>query len=131
MRQVAISHYIKAWDTGQVFYELDPVRMHWSSRCAAARTCSIMFASEAGAGAADYLLPFAGAEHRHLRGSTTPLLTLYDGHSPLATTPRADKTFGFGGNAEYHGERSIPRRAACIATCVDFILIPFSFALNP
>ena len=46
-----------------------------------------------GAGAADYLLPCAGAEHRHLRGSTTPLLTLYDGHSPLATTPRADKTF--------------------------------------
>ena len=38
---------------------------------------------------------------------------------------------GRGGNAEYHGERSIPRRAACIATCVGFILIPFSFALNP
>ena len=36
-----------------------------------------------------------------------------------------------GGNAEDHGERSIPRRAACIATCVGFILIPFSFALNP
>ena len=38
---------------------------------------------------------------------------------------------GHGGNAEDHGERSIPRRAACIATCVGFILIPFSFALNP
>ena len=52
-------------------------------------------------------------------------------NSPLATTPRADKTFGSGGNAEDHGERSIPRRAACIATCVGFILTPFSFALNP
>ena len=38
---------------------------------------------------------------------------------------------GRGGNAECRSERSIPRRAACIATCVDFILIPFSFALNP
>ena len=38
---------------------------------------------------------------------------------------------GHGGNAEDHGERSIPRRAACIATCLGFILIPFSFALNP
>ena len=75
-------------------------------------------------------MPCAGAEHRHLRGSTTPLLTLCDGHSPLATTPRADKTSGYGGNAECRSERSIPRRAACIATCVDFILIPFSFALT-
>ena len=64
-------------------------------------------------------------------GSTISSLTLCDGHSPLSTTPRADKTFGSGGNAEDHGERSIPRRAACIATCVGFILIPFSFALNP
>ena len=72
-----------------------------------------------------------GADGRHRRGSTTLARPLCDGHSPLATTPRADKTFGSGGNAEDHGERSIPRRAACIATCVGFILIPFSFALNP
>ena len=45
MRQVAISHYIKAWDTGQWLFVLDPVRMHWSSRCAAARTCCTMWGS--------------------------------------------------------------------------------------
>ena len=77
------------------------------------------------------LLPCAGADGRHLRGSMTLARPLCDGHSPLATTPRADKTSGYGGNAECRSERSIPRRAACIATCVDFILIPFSFALNP
>ena len=55
---------------------------------------------------------------------------------PVASPSRLDadqhcSPFGSGGNAEDHGERSIPRRAACIATCVGFILIPFSFALNP
>ena len=34
-----------------------------------------------------------GADGRHRRGSTTLARPLCDGHSPLATTPRADKTF--------------------------------------
>ena len=102
----------------------------WSSHPSLQASSSLL-PEQTGAGAADYLLPCAGADGRHLRGSTISSLTLCDGHSPLSTTPRADKTFGSGGNAEDHGERSIPRRAACIATCVGFILIPFSFALNP
>ena len=132
MRQVAISHYIKAWDTGQVFNELDPVRMHWSSRSAAARTCcTICGGREAGL---EPLMTFclarahAVAIDAVLRHSRDPFAMGTRRWRPLRAQTRLS---GRGGNAEYHGERSIPRRAACIATCVDFILIPFSFALNP
>ena len=50
---------------------MDPVRMHWSSRFAAARTCCTICGRRGGAGAADYLLPCAGADGPHRRGSTT------------------------------------------------------------
>ena len=48
MRQVAISHYIKAWDTGQVLNELDPVRLHGSSQ--QVRRGSNMLLAPCGAG---------------------------------------------------------------------------------
>ena len=112
-----------------------PVRLLLSARCAADRTGSIMISISTELTLYGYIGAHPGcvvaqmvAIDAVLRHSRDPFAMGTRRWRPLRAQTRLS---GRGRNAEYHGERSIPRRAACIATCVDFILIPFSFALNP
>ena len=135
VRQVAKSHYSKAWEPGEWSIAVAPVRLLLSARCAADRTGSIMIAISTELTLYGYIGAHPGcvvaqmvAIDAVLRHSRDPFAMGTRRWRPLRAQTRLS---GRGGNAECRSERSIPRRAACIATCVGFILIPFSFALNP
>ena len=105
-----------------------PVRLLLSARCAADRTGSIMISISTELTLYGYIGAHPGcvvaqmvAIDAVLRHSRDPFAMGTRRWRPLRAQTRLS---GRGGNAEYHGERSIPRRAACIATCVGFILIP-------
>ena len=113
-----------------------PVRLLLSARCAADRTGSIMISISTELTLYGYIGAHPGcvvaqmvAIDAVLRHSRDPFAMGTRRWRPLRAQTRLFRWWRK--RAEYHGERSIPRRPACIATCVDFILIPFSFALNP
>ena len=143
VRQVAKSHYSKAWEPGEWSIAVAPVRLLLSARCAADRTGRIMIAILTELTLYGYIGAHPGcvvaqmvaidascidAVNYDTRDSRDPFAMGTRRWRPLRAQTRLS---GRAGNAECRSERSIPRRAACIATCVDFILIPFSFALNP